>query len=678
MISYAQNFEDVMLARVFSGRTDGFYVDVGAGDPANLSVTKWFYDLGWSGINIEPNRSLFKKLAAERARDVNLECGAGASHKRAQFMEMPIPELSSFDSRVQASAEEHKIVGTTRTVRVVPLTEILDQYADGRHIDFLKIDVEGWEWEVLCGLDLEKYRPTVMLVEATRPETRIESQLEWEGDLIAARYTFVYFDGINRFYLANEHLHLKEHFLLPPNIFDDPQPAALVRALKVSEADREARLDTINKLDAALKVSETDRQAHLGTINGLKEALKVSEADREARLDTVNKLDAVLKVSEADRQARLDIINKLDAVLKASEADRQARLDIITNRLMSVENATQEILSRSRESEPTSLRQKFGVRLGIQRQYPPIELTVPASYYAEIPPRNAPRIAIVTPSLNHGAYLKQAIDSILGQEYPNLVYFVQDGGSQDGSVEILNSYNSQLAWCSEPDTGQANAINRAFEKIDGDIMAYNNSDDMLLPGTLSYVARFFERNPRVDVVYGHRICIDRDDSEIGRWVLPQHDLEALKWADYIPQETMFWRRRVWDAVAPFNESFNYALDWDFILRAQAEGYRFRRLPRFLACFRVHDEQKTLALKQVGQQECDILRKRSFGTVPTRVEINNGLRRYMRRHVALHIVSRLEQRWSRYRRQLVRVTFPVRTMIRNEDAKTPPRNGKDVG
>ena len=642
VISYAQNFEDVILARVFGSRTDGFYVDVGAGDPVNLSVTKWFYDLGWSGINIEPNRSLFKKLSADRSRDVNLECGAGASRKRAQFMEMPIPELSSFDSRVHASARERKILGTNRTVPVVPLTEILDQYADERHIDFLKVDVEGWEREVLCGLDLEKYRPTVILVESTWPETRTESQSEWEDDLIAARYTFVYFDGINRFYLANEHLHLKEHFVLPPNIFDDIQPAALVQ------------------MESELR----HYQARSADINRLNEPLKVSETGRQARLDIVNRLND-------------DIINTLVSLQNATQH--------IVNRLMSLENATQEILSRSRESEQTALRQtglfsrqKFSIRLGLVQQYPPMELEVPASYYAEIPLPNAPRIAIVTPSLNHAAYLKQAIDSVLAQEYPNLAYFVQDGASEDGSVDILNSYNSQLAWCSQPDTGQANAINRAFEKIDGDIMAYINSDDMLLPGTLSYVARFFQRNPKVDVVYGHRICIDRDGSEIGRWILPQHDLEAVKWADYIPQETMFWRRRVWDAVGPFDESFSYALDWDFILRAEAKGYKFRRLPRFLACFRVHDEQKTLAIKPVGQQECDILRKRSFGTVPTRAEIHHGLRRYMRRHVALHIVSRLEQRWSRYRRQLVRVKFPVRTMIRNEDAKTPSWNAKDAG
>ena len=621
MISYAHNFEDVMLARVFSGRTDGFYVDVGAGDPVALSVTKWFYDLGWSGINIEPNRSLFKKLSADRSRDVNLDCGAGASRKSAQFMEMPIPELSSFDSRVHARARGQKIFGTTRTVRVLPLTEILDQYAGERHIDFLKIDVEGWEREVLCGLDLEKYRPTVILVESTWPETRIESQSEWEDDLIAARYTFVYFDGINRFYLANEHLHLKENLVLPPNIFDDIQPAALVQ------------------MESELRHYQAERSAD------------------------INRLNEPLKVSETGRQARLDLVNRLN--------------DDIINRLVSLENATQHIINRLTSLENAIQVHKFSTRLGLVQQYPPTELEVPASYYAEIPPPNAPRIAIVTPSLNHAAYLEQAIDSILGQEYPNLAYFVQDGVSKDGSVDILNSYNSQLAWRSEPDTGQANAINRAFEKVNGDIMAYINSDDLLLPGTLSYVARFFQRNPKVDVVYGHRICIDRDGSEIGRWILPQHDLEAVKWADFIPQETMFWRRRVWDAVGPFDESFHYALDWDFILRAQAQGFRFRRLPRFLACFRVHVEQKTLALKQVGQQECDILRKRSFGTVPTRVEINNGLRRYMRRHVALHIVSRLEQRWSRYRRQLVRVTFPVRTMIRNEDAKTLSWNAKDA-
>jgi len=115
-------------------------------------------------------------------------------------------------------------------------------------------------------------------------------------------------------------------------------------------------------------------------------------------------------------------------------------------------------------------------------------------------------------------------------------------------------------------------------------MAYLNSDDLLLPDTLAYVAEFFLRNPEIDIVYGHRIVIDAQTFEIGRWILPSHDSEAIKWADFVPQETMFWRKRVWDRVVELDESFRYALDWDFILRAQSLNFKFKRLPVFLVAF----------------------------------------------------------------------------------------------
>src|SRR4029078_10186052 len=116
----------------------------------------------------------------------------------------------------------------------------------------------------------------------------------------------------------------------------------------------------------------------------------------------------------------------------------------------------------------------------------------------------------------------------------------------------------------------------------------------LLPGTLAYVAQAFIDRPDVDLIYGHRVVIGTEGYEIGRWVLPPHDYELTKWLDFVPQETLFWRRRVWDAIGPFDTSFQFALDWDCILRAQAAGFKFKRLPRFLACFRVHDMQKTSA------------------------------------------------------------------------------------
>jgi glycosyltransferase involved in cell wall biosynthesis len=218
-------------------------------------------------------------------------------------------------------------------------------------------------------------------------------------------------------------------------------------------------------------------------------------------------------------------------------------------------------------------------------------------------------------------------------------YVVQDGGSSDNTVEILQSYGPRLAWRSERDGGQTQAINRGFAGTRGEIMTYLNSDDILMPGTLAYVAKAFQDRPDVDVIYGHRIFIDRDGMEIGRAVLPRHDVKALYWADYVPQETMFWRRRVWDKVGPFDESFDYALDWDFILRAQHVGFKFLRVPRFLAGFRVHDEQKTAVKYDQGRMEMQRLRSRYHGYEPSHIEVIKNIKLYLLRQLAFHWMYR---------------------------------------
>jgi FkbM family methyltransferase len=265
LISYAQNFEDVMLARVFAGRDNGFYVDVGAADPVNLSVTKWFYDLGWSGLNIEPNKQLFDRLAADRPRDINLDCGVGATVSEAKFFEPEVGELSSFDVRVRDNAQNNGIPGSTRTVAVMPLTDLLELHCQRRDIDFLKIDVEGWESEVLKGLDLRRYRPIVILIEATVPQTKVESHMEWEPDVLSADYCFVYFDGVNRFYLANEHSNLKRHFTTPPNAFDEFETFPLIRA----RTDAEQRLEAMHKLEQFIREKDAVINEKDAVINGI-------------------------------------------------------------------------------------------------------------------------------------------------------------------------------------------------------------------------------------------------------------------------------------------------------------------------------------------------------------------------------------------------------------------------
>jgi FkbM family methyltransferase len=293
MISYAQNFEDVMLARLFEGRRSGFYVDVGAADPINLSVTKWFYDIGWSGLNIEPNRQLFDRLAADRPRDINLECGVGAISSEVEFLELEVGELSSFDPRVRQASENEAQIRESRTVKVVPLTDLLAQHCDGRNIDFLKVDVEGWELEVFKGLDLKRFRPTVILAEATVPQSRVESHGEWEPLLLAADYAFAYFDGVNRFYLANEHADLRRHFSTPPNTFDEFEIFPLVRA----RTDADARLEAMQTLERELIRASTDANARL-------EAMHILERDLiQARSD--------LMQARADSEQHLEIITRM-------------------------------------------------------------------------------------------------------------------------------------------------------------------------------------------------------------------------------------------------------------------------------------------------------------------------------------------------------------------------------
>jgi GT2 family glycosyltransferase len=284
-------------------------------------------------------------------------------------------------------------------------------------------------------------------------------------------------------------------------------------------------------------------------------------------------------------------------------------------------------------------RIKFGLgltmnlgRLAFPGQSRP--LRVPARYHRTPVLPDPPAISIVTPSYNQGSFIEQTLRSVLDQNYPRLEYVVQDGGSKDGTNEVLARYRDRLHHCaSHPDRGQAHAINLGFAHTSGEIMAYLNSDDLLLPGALHAVAQFFRTHPDVDAVYGHRVVIDEFGDETGRWVLPPHDPEMLNWLDCIPQETLFWRRRVWDRVGGIDESFRFALDWDFLLRMQGAGARFRRLGRFLGAFRVHTQSKTTTvMSSTGDAEIARLRRRVHGRDVTPAEVRAALRGYFRRHV----------------------------------------------
>jgi glycosyltransferase involved in cell wall biosynthesis len=286
----------------------------------------------------------------------------------------------------------------------------------------------------------------------------------------------------------------------------------------------------------------------------------------------------------------------------------------------------------------------LGTQLQSLSHRKPRALDIPDRYHTPLPLENPPGISIVTPSFNQGRYLDQTIRSVLDQNYPKLEYAVQDGGSKDESVAVMDKYRDRLKHAeSRKDKGQAHAINLGFaHATGGEIMAYLNSDDLLLPGSLNYVGAYFAAHSDVDVVYSHRVIIDQNDKEIGRWVLPSHSDRMLIWADYVPQETMFWRRRIWDkAGGQMDESFQFALDWDLLLRFRAAGAKFVRLPRFLGAFRVHACQKTTTdFVDTGTPEMAKLRTRVHGCSTTLLDIRRNMSNYMLRHAGYNWLYRL--------------------------------------
>lgn len=228
-----------------------------------------------------------------------------------------------------------------------------------------------------------------------------------------------------------------------------------------------------------------------------------------------------------------------------------------------------------------------------------------------------PKISLVTCSFQQARYLGATLRSVFDQGYPDLEYAVVDGGSTDGSVDVIRRHAAGLAWwVSEPDGGQTDALIKGFARSSGDIQGWLCSDDLLLPGALACVGRFFAEHPEIDAVYGDAVWIDasgnflRCKREIGfnRFVM-------LFDHNYIPQPSMFWRRSLFDRVGGLDRRFNLAMDNDLWERFSRHG-RIAHLDAYLSCMRYYPQQKTRAMRPEGRREDEEIRMReALGRVP---------------------------------------------------------------
>jgi len=279
ILSYAQNFEDVMLWRALGHLPKGYYIDIGAQDPVVDSVSKAFHNEGWQGVHIEPATGYTDMLRQQRPGDDVRQVAIGRQSGKLTLYELENSGLSTGDPDIAAAyRSEGKEVRET-TVDMITLDDLFNSL-DDRPVHWLKIDVEGMEPDVIAGWANSPVRPWLIVVESTRPGSQQESHQKWESELLAKSYQPVYFDGINRFYLSSEHPELRQAFDAPPNVFDRFVLSGTASQSFCQQVQHETWL-------AEEKASEFARQAHEANTRLAK--LEPERDSLNRQLDLLNK-----------------------------------------------------------------------------------------------------------------------------------------------------------------------------------------------------------------------------------------------------------------------------------------------------------------------------------------------------------------------------------------------------
>ena len=291
MRSYSQQAEDVRLARVFRGKADGFYIDVGAAHPVHDSVTKHFYDAGWTGIDIEPSAAAAELMRQDRPRNLVLELACSDADGDATLYDSDVMGWATLDADMAAHVRSVRTAGAKpRRVPVRTLASLCAEHVT-RPIDFLKVDVEGHEAAVLRGADFTRWRPAVVVVEATKPHTTEPTHDEWEGILTRAGYVFAAFDGINRFYVPADRDDLRAALEPPVTVLDGWETH---RQIAADEAAQRLQA-SVERLESELEAERGRRvRAELTLDDRLRNSLAVPPAVVSASRSSAKALRAVL------------------------------------------------------------------------------------------------------------------------------------------------------------------------------------------------------------------------------------------------------------------------------------------------------------------------------------------------------------------------------------------------
>lgn len=541
LVSSAQNCEDVLLWRALQDVRDGFYVDVGAADPDELSVTKSFYDAGWHGVNIEPVPAGHARFEERRPRDVNLATAVG-SHEGVLTL-YDLPERRGYGTSDERLAEHYRAQGlevATLEVPVTTLGRVCEEHAEGE-IHFLKIDVEGAEADVLAGMDLRRWRPWILLIEATAPNTQTESHQAWEGEVLAGGYVYAHFDGLNRYYVADEHRELVQALDLQPNVFDrfvtQAQASAWARAAKA--------------------------EAGLGEAQGELSRLRTEVAALTRRLDEVY-ASTSWRVSSPVRAAGRQ-------VERLSRSARTGRLRREAGRL-------------ARRVAPELMARRARARAAPRRLEPASDPLLLAAEAARLTYR--PLISVLMPVFNTPpVYLRLAVESVLEQAYPEWELCICDDGSSDtqtrAALAELQARDSRIhVHTFAGNRGIGAATNAALDMARGEYVAMLDHDDELSPGALYAVARVLNDDASWDVVYTDQDSVEPDGSLAEVFRKPDWSPELFRGVMYLGHLLVVRRTLAVEAGA-FDPAFDNVQDYEFALRVGERTNRIIHVPEVL-------------------------------------------------------------------------------------------------
>lgn len=224
-------------------------------------------------------------------------------------------------------------------------------------------------------------------------------------------------------------------------------------------------------------------------------------------------------------------------------------------------------------------------------------------------------VSVITPSLNQGRFIERTIRSVIDQAYAPLEYVVVDGGSSDGTLDVLRRYEHALRWTSGPDGGQADAVNKGIHATTGEVIGWLNSDDVYLPDAVKSATAYLASHPEIDVVYGQAHLVDEHDHVLGRYYTEPWNVSRLLETCYLCQPAVFFRRRVVERFGGLDDRLHYCMDYEYWLRLAGAGATFGYLEQLLASSRLYAGNKTLGSRLAVHEEINRMLKARLGRVP---------------------------------------------------------------